>query len=146
MVDIARKAITRRRAVASGRVYLGTASFEALTTGRAAKGDVLTIAKIAGITAAKRTGEFIPLCHPLPLDHVGVSIRPDPPSMSLRISAEASCTGRTGVEMEALTAVTLAALTVYDMLKAVDRDIRISDIQLEEKSGGRSGHWKRAKQ
>ncbi len=143
MVDVGDKPSTRRRARARGRVKMGETAFAALTENRAAKGDVLAVARIAGIAAAKRTGDLIPLCHPLPLEHVSVSFMVDAEARELRIEALAAVTGKTGIEMEAITAVSVAALTVYDMLKAVDREISITDIELVEKSGGRSGEWRR---
>lgn len=141
MVDVSEKATTRRRAVASARVTLGRAIFERLFRGEIAKGDALAAARLAGIQAAKRTGELIPLCHGLNLEHVHVDIEPLPPD-SVRILAEARIDARTGVEMEALTAVSVAALTLYDMCKALDKGIVIGPIRLEEKSGGKSGDWK----
>ena len=143
MVDVGAKESTRRRAVAGARVHMNAEACAALAENRAAKGDVLAVAQIAGIAAAKKTGELIPLCHPLPLEHVALHFALDAGTRVLTIRAEASLTGKTGVEMEALTAVAVAALTVYDMLKAVDRGIRITDIELIEKSGGKSGEWRR---
>ncbi len=143
MVDVGGKAPSRRRALARAHVSMGAKAFAALQENRAAKGDVLAVAQVAGIAAAKRTGELIPLCHPLPLDHVALRFELDEAGRCLSIEAEASCEGRTGVEMEAMTAATVAALTVYDMLKAVDREIRIEEIALWEKSGGKSGDWRR---
>lgn len=139
MVEVGDKAITRRSATAEGFVRMGAEALATLVERRAKKGDVLGVAQIAGILAAKRTGELIPLCHPLPLD--GVDLHLDPVADGVRIEATVRCTGRTGVEMEALTAVSLAALTVYDMLKAVDRGMRIEGVRLLAKSGGRSGDW-----
>lgn len=142
MVDVGGKEVTRRRAVARGRVLM---SAEALALVRAGskKGDALQVARIAGIQGAKRTADLIPLCHPLALDSVTVELScvDDPPSVA--IEASASISGRTGVEMEALTAVSVAALTVYDMVKAVDKGMTIDSIELVEKAGGRSGHWTR---
>lgn len=143
MVDVSAKAVTHRMARAAGVVVMTPATLEMITTGVAAKGDVLAAARLAGIMGAKRTGELIPLCHPLGLDAVTVELLAAPPDRLL-ISATATTTGRTGVEMEALTAVSVAALTVYDMCKAVDRGMVISDIRLEEKTGGRSGHYLRS--
>lgn len=142
MVDVSKKAVTSRRAQASGSVIMQPATLELICQGRAVKGDVIAAARIAGIVAAKRTGEIIPLCHPLGLDAVSVDIKPDGHDR-LSIVAVAITVGRTGVEMEALTAVSVAALTVYDMCKAVDRAMIISDIRLDEKSGGRSGQYRR---
>ena len=139
MVEVGEKAVTRRSATAEGWVRLSAEALAQVVERRAKKGDVLMIAQIAGIQGAKRTSEWIPLCHPLPLD--GVDVRLDVRDGAIRIEATARCTGRTGVEMEALTAVTAAALTVYDMLKAVDRGIGIEGVRLLAKSGGRSGNW-----
>jgi cyclic pyranopterin phosphate synthase len=142
MVDVSAKDVTRREALATGCVVMAPATLELITHGQAAKGDVLAAARIAGIMAAKRTGELIPLCHPLGLENVTVTLTPAPPDR-LVISARSVVTARTGIEMEALTAVAVAALTVYDMCKAVDRAMQITDIRLEEKTGGRSGHYQR---
>jgi cyclic pyranopterin phosphate synthase len=138
MVDVGEKAVTRRSATAEGFVRMAPDTRARLAGGP--KGDPLPVAQIAGIQAAKRTGELIPLCHPLPLD--GVDVRLEPVADGVHIVATARTTGRTGVEMEALTAVGVAALTVYDMLKAVDRGLRIEGIRLLEKTGGRSGTWR----
>ena len=143
MVDVSAKPVSLREAKATGRVTMQPQTLRLVSDRRMAKGDVFEVARLAGIMAAKRTGELIPLCHPLGLDAVQVDIEPDGPQ-SLLITATARLHGRTGVEMEALTAVAVAALTVYDMCKAVDRSIEIGPIRLEEKSGGRSGHWRRA--
>jgi len=142
MVDVSTKPVTTRRAVASGEVRMLPATLALVTGGDLPKGDVLAVARVAGIMAAKKTGELIPLCHPLGVDSVVVDLHPSGPD-TLRIVATVSVTGRTGVEMEALTAVSVAALTVYDMCKAVDKEMTISAIQLDEKSGGRSGDYKR---
>ena len=142
MVDVGGKAVTARAARAEARVRLGEAAWQALVENRAAKGDVLAVARVAGIQAAKRTAELIPLCHPLGLDEVAVDFGLDAAARELRIEGRASCRGRTGVEMEALTAVSVAALTVYDMLKAVEKGIVIGPIRLLEKSGGASGDWR----
>ncbi|MES2641949.1 MAG: cyclic pyranopterin monophosphate synthase MoaC [Myxococcota bacterium] len=139
MVEVGDKEITRRSATAEGWVRLSDEAMRAVREG-AKKGDVLGVAQIAGILGAKRTADLIPLCHPLPLD--GVDLVLEATAEGVHIVGTARCTGRTGVEMEALTAVTIAALTVYDMLKAVDRGIRIDGVRLLEKSGGRSGHWR----
>ncbi|MEM7455392.1 MAG: cyclic pyranopterin monophosphate synthase MoaC [Planctomycetota bacterium] len=142
MVDVGGKEVTRRLARASGLVTMQVETAERIKRGAVGKGDVLELARVAGIMAAKRTGELIPLCHPLPLDSVNVDaefVSED----ELRISSQVTCTGRTGVEMEALQAVSTAALTVYDMCKSVDRSMTIGQIQLEEKSGGKSGHYVR---
>ena len=144
MVDVGGKEITSRRAVARGSVRMAAATLAKIEASAIAKGDVLATARLAGIMAAKRTAELIPLCHPLPVNSVTVEFAPDPAADTLGVAATVSCTGRTGVEMEALTAVSVAALTVYDMCKAIDRGMTIGDIRLEEKSGGRSGDWSRA--
>lgn len=139
MVDVGEKAVTRREAVAEGFVRMSPDALAAVVERRARKGDVLTIAQIAGIAAAKRTGDLIPLCHPLGLDGVDVTLVAI--ADGVRIEASARCTGKTGVEMEALTAVAIAALTVIDMLKAVDKAMRVEGVRLLRKSGGRSGDW-----
>ena len=141
MVDTTGKAQTARRAVASARVLMSAETVAALRAGRTPKGDPLEAARIAGIMAAKRTAELIPLCHPLPLTHADVraELRDD----GVYLEAEASTNAQTGVEMEALTAAAVAALTVYDMCKAVEKGITITDVRLEEKTGGKSGTWKR---
>ncbi len=143
MVDTSAKPQTARRAVASARVLMSPATVEAVREHRTPKGDPLETARIAGIMAAKRTAEIIPLCHPLPLTHVDV--RATLEDFGVRIEAEAATTAQTGVEMEALTAAAVAALTVYDMCKAVEKGIHVTDVQLEEKTGGKSGTWKRGK-
>ncbi|QEH35061.1 Cyclic pyranopterin monophosphate synthase accessory protein 1 [Aquisphaera giovannonii] len=142
MVDVSGKEATARMARASGWVRMAPATLELVSDRRLAKGDVLEVARLAGIMAAKRTGELIPLCHPLGLDAVEVRLAAAPPDR-VAIEATARLVGRTGVEMEALTAVSVAALTIYDMCKAVDRGMEIGPIRLEEKSGGRSGHYRR---
>ena len=139
MVDVSAKADSAREATAKGSVYMKTETLALITSGKAAKGDVFTTAQIAGIMAAKRTHELIPLCHPLPLTGIDVSLEPDEGRSAVDISATVRTTAKTGVEMEALTAVSVAALTVYDMLKAAQRDIRIGDIRLARKTGGKSG-------
>ena len=146
MVDVGDKPITARIALASGRIRMQIGTLELIREGKHKKGDVLAVARLAGIMAAKRTGDLIPLCHPLPLDAVSVDfsfVDSQPDGAAVEIEAEVRCTGRTGVEMEALTAVSAAALTIYDMCKSVDRGMTIEAIQLEEKSGGRSGHYRR---
>ncbi|MDE0716437.1 MAG: cyclic pyranopterin monophosphate synthase MoaC [Rhodospirillaceae bacterium] len=143
MVDVGGKAVTQRRAVARGSVRMAPATLDKIEASAIAKGDVLATARLAGIMAAKRTAELIPLCHPLPVTSVSVDLSTDREADTLEIAATVACTGRTGVEMEALTAVSVAALTVYDMCKAIDRGMTIGDIRLEEKSGGRSGDWSR---
>lgn len=142
MVDVGDKSITSRRARARGVVRMKEETLDLLTAGKLKKGDAIETARIAGIMAAKRTAEIIPLCHPLMLSHVNVEIQPIGED-ALEIIAQVRCEGRTGVEMEALTAVTAAGLTIYDMAKAVDKSLCISDIELLEKSGGRSGEYRR---
>lgn len=139
MVDVANKPDTERTAIARGEVLMQPATLHLIQAGNVKKGDVLGTARIAGIMAAKRTSELIPLCHPLPLSHVSVDISLDEETSRVLIEARAKTTGKTGVEMEALTAASVAALTVYDMAKAVDRGMRISNIRLVEKHGGQSG-------
>jgi cyclic pyranopterin phosphate synthase len=141
MVDVGGKAETERTAVAEGTVVMRVETLGLILSGNARKGDVLGTARIAGIMAAKRTHELIPLCHPLLLTKVSVDIEPDEALPGLRITAMARVTGKTGVEMEALTAASVACLTIYDMAKAVDRGMMISGIRLVEKTGGKSGDW-----
>lgn len=141
MVDVSEKALTARRAVAEGFVAVSAETLSLVIDGRAAKGDVLTVAEIAGVMGGKRTSELIPLCHPLSLTDLTVSITPDRGAGGLRVRAEAATTGPTGVEMEALTAVTVAALTVYDMVKGVEKGVEITGIHLVSKTGGKSGDW-----
>lgn len=141
MVDVGEKAPTRRTAVAAGRVLVNRETFGLLRSGGMKKGDVLTVAQVAGILGAKRTPELIPMCHPVLLDGIDLSLRLDETRLSVEIRATVSCAGRTGVEMEALTAVSAAALTVYDMCKAVQRDMVIADIRLLEKTGGVHGDY-----
>ncbi len=145
MVDVGEKEVTLRIARASGRVRMSPATLELVHARKLGKGDVLEVARLAGIMAAKRTAELVPLCHTLPLDAVEIGFDFDDEAC-VRVQATARATARTGVEMEALTAVSVAALTIYDMCKAVDRGIVIEQIQLEEKSGGRSGHYVRDSQ
>jgi cyclic pyranopterin phosphate synthase len=140
MVDVSEKDITARVAVAEGRVVMAPATLAAIRDRAIAKGDVLVVAQLAGIMAAKRTADLIPLCHPLPLASVTLLLEPEGED-TVAISATVKVTGRTGVEMEALTAVSVAALTVYDMCKAIDRAMRIEGIRLAHKSGGRSGTY-----
>jgi cyclic pyranopterin phosphate synthase len=142
MVDVGQKPVTARMARASGRVQMQPDTLAQIRQGQMAKGDVLAVARLAGIMAAKQTGTLIPLCHPLGLDAVNVDFH-FPDDKSVQVEAVVRVTARTGVEMEALTAVSVAALTIYDMCKAVDRGMTIQQIQLEEKSGGRSGHFER---
>lgn len=142
MVDVSEKPATRREARAAATVWLGAETCTRIAdTGGAGKGPVLETARLAGIQAAKRTGELIPLCHPLGLDHVEVQL--ELTETTVEIETAARCTGRTGVEMEALTAAAVASLTVYDMVKAVCREAEIRNVHLTEKSGGKSGHWRR---
>jgi cyclic pyranopterin phosphate synthase len=143
MVDVGEKPVTQRVAVARGAVRMLPATAKKIAANAIAKGDVLATARIAGVMAAKRTGELIPLCHPLPLDFVDVRLDVDARRGVVAIEAEARIAARTGIEMEALTAVSVAALTIYDMCKAVDRGMTIEDVCLVSKSGGRSGDWTR---
>lgn len=143
MVDVGGKTPTQRRAVARGEVAMGAEAWKALLSGGLPKGDAFAAARIAGIQAAKKTSELIPLCHPLPITKVAVDFSPVRSRRVVRITAEVRCDGKTGVEMEALTAVSVAALTLYDMVKAVDKGMTIGPIELVEKSGGKSGTWKR---
>jgi cyclic pyranopterin phosphate synthase len=140
MVDVSDKAESAREAVARGSVFMSAETLR-LAVGGSAKGDVLTTAQIAGIMAAKRTHDLVPLCHPLPLSSIDVSLQPDEARGSVEITATVRTTAPTGVEMEALTAVSVAALTVYDMLKAAQKDMRIGDIRLVRKTGGKSGDY-----
>ena len=141
MVDVSDKPVTSRIAVAAGAVRMLPETLARVTEGRAAKGDVLGVARLAGIMGAKRTADLIPLCHPLALTRVALDLLPDPDLPGVRIEASVRTSGQTGVEMEALTAVSVAALTVYDMLKAVDRGMEITDIRLTLKDGGKSGRY-----
>lgn len=141
MVDTSNKATTTRHAVASARVLMSAQTVAAITEHRTPKGDPLEAARLAGIMAAKRTAELIPLCHPLPLTHVDVQTRVE--NFGVYLESEVSTNAQTGVEMEALTAVSIAALTIYDMCKALDKSITISDVRLEMKSGGKSGDYRR---
>jgi cyclic pyranopterin phosphate synthase len=142
MVDVSDKDVTRRRALARGTLRMQAETLRRILDGDLPKGDVLAVARTAGIMAAKRTSELIPLCHPLPLEAVQLDFRADADD-ALTIDATVTVTARTGAEMEALTAVTVAGLTVYDMCKAIDRAMELTDVALVEKIGGRSGHWKR---
>jgi cyclic pyranopterin phosphate synthase len=139
MVDITAKPDTARQAIAKGSIYMKPDTLALIRTGQVAKGDVLSVAQVAGVMAAKKTHELIPLCHPLLLTDIDVQLQPDEKKSALHITASVRTTGRTGVEMEALTAVAVAALTVYDMCKAVDRGMRIEGVRLTRKSGGKSG-------
>jgi cyclic pyranopterin phosphate synthase len=141
MVDVSSKSQTHRIAVAEGTVLMLAETLLLVQAGSAKKGDVLGVARLAGIMAAKRTADLIPLCHPLPLTHVALELEPDPSLPGVRITATVETDGKTGVEMEALTAVGVAALTVYDMLKAVDRAMRIDGIRVLLKDGGKSGRY-----
>jgi cyclic pyranopterin monophosphate synthase len=141
MVDVSGKPVTDRVAVAVGAVRMSLATLTLITQGRAKKGDVLAVARLAGIMAAKRTAELIPLCHPLPITRVTVDLVPDPALPGIRIAATVKTSGQTGVEMEALTAVSVAALTVYDMVKAVEKAMVIDGIRLILKDGGKSGRY-----
>jgi cyclic pyranopterin phosphate synthase len=143
MVDIGHKDSTRRRAVAEGLIRMRPETLARVEAGTHAKGDVLGVARIAAIMGAKRTAELVPLCHPLPLSRVDIALEPEADLPGVRCTAQVETQGRTGVEMEALCAVQVALLTIYDMCKAVDRGMVISDVQLLEKAGGRSGHWRR---
>ena len=143
MVDVTEKQVTLRKAVASGAVIMAAETLQLIVAGDAKKGDVIGVARVAGMMAAKRAHELIPLCHSLALTAISVDITPDAALPGLRVRASAMLEGKTGVEMEALTAVSIACLTIYDMAKSADRAMQITDIQLEEKSGGRSGDWRR---
>jgi cyclic pyranopterin phosphate synthase len=143
MVDVAEKPITLRQAIASGRLRMAPATRELVTGSGTHKGNVLEVARLGGIMAAKRTGELIPLCHPIGLDGVEISFVPEGDT-HLSITCQVRTTGRTGVEMEALTGVAVAALTVIDMVKSVDRGVEVEYLRLEAKSGGRSGEWQRS--
>jgi cyclic pyranopterin phosphate synthase len=142
MVDVSAKPLTERTAIAEGRVVMSASTLDLVLRGDAKKGDVLGAARIAGIMAAKKTPELIPLCHPLALSKVSVDVEPDLALPGLIVRASVKVTGPTGVEMEALTAVSLACLTIYDMVKAVEREMRIENIHLVEKRGGKSGHYR----
>lgn len=142
MVDVSEKAVTVREALAEGRVRMAPATLALALSGDAKKGDVRAVAEIAGVMAAKRTAELIPLCHPLALSKV--EVRVEPAQDGLSVTARVRTTGQTGVEMEALTAVSVACLTIYDMLKAADKGMTIDAVRLMEKSGGASGDWRRA--
>ena len=143
MVDVSEKPVSARRATAEATVKMDQETLTLVIDGAGPKGDVLSVAELAGIMAAKRTAELIPLCHPLPLSEVSVEISPDRKTGTLIITATAATSAQTGVEMEAMTAASVAALTVYDMVKSADRFVTITNVKLLEKSGGKSGHWKR---
>jgi cyclic pyranopterin phosphate synthase len=143
MVDVSEKGVTERTASAEGAVKMARETLATILAGDAKKGDVIGTARLAGIMAAKRTSDLIPLCHPLPITHVGVDITPDETLPGLRVTASVKVAAKTGVEMEALTAAAVACLTIFDMAKAVDRGMEITDIRVVEKRGGRSGTWRR---
>ena len=142
MVDVGKKPLSQRTAVAAGRVLVNRQTFDLIRSGGMKKGDVLTVAQIAGVMGAKRTPDIIPMCHPLPLTGIDITFHLSDDPCMVEIQATVSCTGVTGVEMEALTAVTVTALTIYDMCKAVQKDMHITNIRLLEKSGGKSGDYK----
>jgi len=144
MVDVGAKGDTHRVAVASGRITMRRATFRMVVEGSASKGDVLGVARIAAIQAAKRTPDLVPLAHPISITRVSMDFKFDAPRSEIMLLATVECRGRTGVEMEALTAAAVGLLTIYDMVKAVDRAMVIRDLQLEEKRGGKSGHYRRA--
>lgn len=141
MVDVGEKSATAREAEAGGTVFVNAETFGLIMQGGIKKGDVLAVAQVAGIMAAKRTPELIPMCHPIAITGVDIAFTPDARRCAIDIAATVRCNGVTGVEMEALTAVSVAALTIYDMCKAVQKDIKIADIRLLRKSGGKSGQW-----
>lgn len=141
MVDVGEKQQTHRRAVCEGRIIMQAETLEKILQGGHKKGDVLGIARIAGIMASKKTSDLIPLCHPLMLTHVELDFKPEPDSNSIYCTCQVETRGQTGVEMEALTAIQVALLTIYDMCKAIDRGMTITDVGLTEKEGGKSGHW-----
>ncbi len=141
MVDVSDKAVTDRLAVAEGYIKMNPETLETITEGRAKKGDVLSVARLAGIMGAKKTAELIPLCHPLPITKVAVELTADPARPGVRVEATVKTSGQTGVEMEALTAVATACLTVYDMVKAIEKGMVIEDIRLVLKDGGKSGRY-----
>lgn len=145
MVDVTQKLSTERKAIASGLIYLKPETLKLILDGKIPKGDVFSVARIAGILAAKKTWELIPLCHPLNITSINIDFLPEKKNKRIKIISEVKVTGQTGVEMEALTAVSVAALTIYDMCKAVDKDMVISEIMLLEKYGGKSGVYKREK-
>ena len=142
MVDVSSKAVTERTARASGRIKMSAEAFDAVTNGKVPKGDVFAAARIAGIMAAKKTSELIPLCHPLMLEKISVDFAAEEEKSSIKCECLVRLSGRTGAEMEALTGVSVALLTVYDMCKAIDKTMEIADIRLEEKTGGKSGYFK----
>ena len=141
MVNVGEKPVTARRAIACGEIIMQAETLAMITDGTAKKGDVLSVARLAGIMGAKQTAALIPLCHPLGLDHITLAFDPDSSLPGIRITASCAVTGRTGIEMEAMTAASVAALTIYDMCKAVDREMVIANIRLTHKSGGKSGEF-----
>lgn len=143
MVNVGEKQATRRRAIASGCIIMHPETLDLIKQGNHKKGDVLGIARVAGIMASKHTADLVPLCHPIMLSHVEIELSADDALPGVRCQATVECTGNTGVEMEALTSVQVSLLTIYDMCKAVDRGMRIDHIQLEYKAGGKSGEWQR---
>ncbi len=143
MVDVGMKAVTQREAVTEGRIYMEASTLKLIMEGGHKKGDVLGIARVAGIMGAKRTPDLVPLCHPILLTNVELELTPEPETNSVHCHCVVRCNGQTGVEMEALCATQVALLTIYDMCKAVDRGMRITDVQLLAKSGGKSGTWTR---
>lgn len=145
MVDVSHKAATKRTAIVSGKVIMNPDTLTRIRQGKIAKGDVLAVAQVAGVMAAKRTWDLVPMCHPLALTGIDITFDTDRADDTVFIEGTVSVNGVTGVEMEALTAVSVAALTIYDMCKAIDKDMIISDIQLENKTGGKSGEYKRGK-
>lgn len=145
MVDVGQKAITVREAITEGRIYMEPSTLKVIMEGGHKKGDVLGIARVAGIMGAKKTPDLVPLCHPILITNVDLELTPEPDTNSVYARATVKCNGQTGVEMEALCAVQVALLTIYDMCKAVDRGMVITDVGLLEKAGGKSGHWKRNK-
>jgi cyclic pyranopterin phosphate synthase len=145
MVDVGDKAVTQRTAVCEGCIEMLPGTLELIMAGNHKKGDVLGIARIAGIMASKKTADLIPLCHPLPLTHIEIQLKPQPDQQRVHCQTIAKTNGQTGVEMEALTATQIALLTIYDMCKAVDRGMVIQGVRLLEKSGGKSGNWKNSK-
>ena len=142
MVDVGDKAETHRIAIARGRVRMQPETLRTIVEGRASKGDVLGVAQVAAIMAAKKTWEIVPMCHPIALTAINVTLSPDEAASAVAIEARVETRGKTGVEMEALTAVSVAALTIYDMVKAIDRGMVIEDVHLAHKSGGKSGEWR----
>lgn len=145
MVDVGDKAITQRTAITEGYIEMQPETLQLIISGEHKKGDVLAVARIAGIMASKKTAELIPLCHPLPLTHVEINLTAEVDNHRVRCQTTVKTTGQTGVEMEALTATTCALLTIYDMCKGMDRGMVVQGVQLLEKAGGKSGHWQRDK-